>query len=104
MTMTPTTSNDDFEPTHLESAGWNSTPTDFDELRARLTDPDCDRWIADVDEKPGGAYDAIRIHLAQSFGTIPEDVALAIYDCDLEIHTTSSSTIGVMRSRHEGGQ
>lgn len=65
---------------------WNNGTTGevMRRLRHRLDDHPA---VEDVDLKPGGALDAMRIELVQNSGTVPQSIASAIYDRGLAIRS-----------------
>jgi hypothetical protein len=68
----------------------------FRDLEAALQELDV---VEDVDVKLGGARDALRVTFAQvrSYGSsVPEEVALPIYEHGLAIHTAQGRTVGVV--------
>ena len=63
---------------------WNDGTTGerMRRLRHRLQS---DPLVDSVELKPGGALDAMRVELKQYIGSVPESVALAVYEEGLEI-------------------
>lgn len=61
--------------------------------------------VDSVEEKLGGARDALRVTLDVPYGaSVPEPVATTIYDYGLAIHTAQGRSVGVVHPEQDLGK
>lgn len=58
---------------------WNTSPEPFYTVAENLLSGECRKYVENVDTKPGGALDALRVELRQYIGTVPAPVVETIY-------------------------
>jgi len=85
---------------------WNGDPDPFTGLAGALRGghEEAAQWVETVEEKPGGALDALRVELRQYTGTVPRKVTAVIYAYDLEIRSVRGyKSVTVSRPERVGG-